>query len=135
MAMEEKKPQERRKYVRFDVKTKVNFRLTKKRDDEVVLKQLSGTTKNISVEGICFTSETKLEPGSKLELEVVLPGEPEPLLLRGEVKWVYPVQSGQDKETYDTGVRLFTIDKGDENRFMGYVCEKMTERLSRYLHL
>ncbi|MBN2097866.1 MAG: PilZ domain-containing protein [Candidatus Omnitrophica bacterium] len=134
--MEEKKPEERRKYVRFNVQTKVNFQVVPEKKESAPSTRVEGISKNISAEGICFSSEKKLTPGSKLELEIFLPNEPEPLLLMGEVKW--SEASGQQqtgKTLYDTGVQLFNIAPNDENRYVKYVVDKMMECLSRYLHL
>ncbi len=133
--MKEDKKIEQRKYIRFDVQTRVNFRVKQKKEGEAPTARVSGLSKNISAEGICIKSETQLRPGSKLELEIFLPAESKPLHLKGEVRWSRPLGSGEGKPVFATGVKLFTIDKSDENRFVGYVCDKMTENLSRYLHL
>lgn len=125
------KPDERRKYVRVDVEAKVNFQVGEGK--EFSSDKFSGVSKNISAEGVCFDSPTKLDSGTKLKLNITLAPNAKPLHLAGEVKWSEASKVG--KSIFTTGVKLFTVDKADEAKFMGYVCEKMTERLSQYLHL
>ncbi|MBL7084588.1 MAG: PilZ domain-containing protein [Candidatus Omnitrophica bacterium] len=133
--MEEKNFVERRRYVRLNVNTKVNFMV--KGEKDVSRENLSGLSKNISIEGICFTSKQQLKPGANLQLEIFFPSDPEPLLLRGEVKWCWPIEApeGKDSVSFGIGVKLYTLKKTDENRYMRYVLDKMMERFSRYLHL
>ena len=134
--MEEKKPVERRKYIRLAIGTKVNFRVVKEKKEEAAPKEkVSALSKNMSVEGICFRTDRDVASGAKVELEIFLSSEPEPLLLEGEIKWSQPVLTKEGKKMFHIGVQLSTFAKNDENRYMRYVCEKMTERLSRYLHL
>lgn len=133
--MEEKKSAERRRYARLDVNTKVNFMVKGKK--EVSTKNLSAISKNISIEGICFTSKNQLKTGDNLQLELFLPAEPEPLLLKGEVKWCRPIDKpeGKSPTDFEIGVKLHTLKESDESRYMQYVLDKMMERLSQYLHL
>jgi len=134
--MEEKKPVERRKYIRLAIGTKVNFRVLKEKKKEGAPKEnVSALSRNMSVEGICFRADRDVASGAEVELEIFLPSEPEPLLLRGEIKWSQPVLTKEGKKMFDIGVQLSTFAKDDENAYIRYVCEKMTERLSRYLHL
>jgi len=112
--MKEKKPVDRRKYLRFKLRVKVKCHIKKMRKGKKPSLEISGITKNISVAGICFTSETKLEPGRKITLEMFLPFQSKPLYLEGEVKWSRSVKAKKDRKMSDTGVKLFTIDKGDE---------------------
>ena len=134
--MEEKKPVDRRKYMRLAIGTKVNFRVVKEKKEEGAPEEkVCALSRNMSVEGICFRADRDVASGAEVELEIFLPSEPEFLLLRGEIKWSQHVLTKEGKKMFDIGVRLSTFAKGDENAYMRYVCEKMTERLSRYLHL
>ena len=134
--MKEKRPQERRRYVRVDVAAKVIFRVKPENKGGAPPEGISAVSKNLSVEGICFTSEQHLAPGTDLELQIVLSSDPEPLILNGEVKWSRPAQkAGSPKAMFDIGIELHTLGLSDENRYLRYVSEKMMERLSQYLHL
>ncbi len=132
--MENKSNTEKRKYVRLDVDATVNICVKESAQKDALVAMLSAIMKNVSTEGVCFTSEEKLSVGDIIELETCLSSESEPLRLKGEVKWSTAVEK-EGKAFFDTGVKLLSIDKSDEHRFINFVCEKMTERLSRYLHL
>lgn len=133
--MEEKQRVDKRKYVRLNLETRVRVEPARRKKKAELARKVEGITKNISVEGICFTSESKFKPGTKITVEVFLPEERKSVHLKGEVRWINSIPQEEGKETFDTGVKLYTIDKKDENRFIEFVCDKMTERLSRYLHL
>ncbi len=119
--LEKQKPVDRRKYIRFDTEIKVNFQIQEKRKDSTLPGKISGISRNISVEGICFISKKKLEPGNRLELEVFFPSESKPLRIEGEVRWSRLVQSKKSKAMFETGVELFTLDKGDVNKFISNI--------------
>jgi len=125
---------ERRRFVRFDVQCKVIFRVKDNAPGQPSSDVVVAVSKNLSVEGICFKCEHKLKPGTILKLEVFLPNQEHPLNLEGKVIW-HRVVFQEDKELFETGVNLFTLNKDDESKFVAYVCDKMTERLSKYLHL
>lgn len=133
--MEGKSFVDKRRYIRFDSEIKISFQIKDKTKEQNPSRAVSAITKNLSTEGICFVSDRKLEPGSVLELEILLPSHPQPLHLEGRVVWLCPLQQQEAKEIFDVGVKLFTLEKADENRFVGYICDKMTQHLSRYLHL
>ena len=142
--MQEKKQQEeRRKYIRLNVANEVNFRVRDKKTPACrqagtgpLKAKTSGVSKDISMEGICFSTEKQLESGTKLDLEIMLPSGSEPLILKGEVKWSRLLEAEANaKAMFDTGVQLLVIQESDENRYLRYVNQKMMERLSRYLHL
>lgn len=132
--MEKEKFVERRRYARFEVGTKVNYRIGKKQK-KASLEKVKAVSKNMSVEGICFQSNEEITAGTQIELEVFLSGEPEPLLLRGEVRWSRSIEPKDAKPLFEIGVRLFTFDQSNESSYLHYVCDKMTERLRRHLEL
>ncbi len=135
--MQEKKQQEeRRKYIRLNAANKLNFCVRDKKKALPLEAKSSAVSKDIGVEGICFSTEKQLEPGTKLDLEIMLPSESEPLILKGEVKWSRSLKTQANaRAMFDTGVQLLIVQKSDENRYLRYVNQKMMERLSRYLHL
>jgi len=125
---------ERRRYVRLDTDAKITFQIQPE-SSESPSDRVSTIAKNLSIEGICFICGKKLEPGSFLKLEVFFPEQPKPLCLEGRVKWSQLIEHPESKKTFITGLKLFTIPKSDESRFMGYVCDKMTQSLIKHLHL
>lgn len=104
------KEKERRKYKRYntavnihfdfthDLETKVKFKFIdhKQKDSS---KKYSAVSKNISVEGLCFSSEREVKQGDLLDLEVYLPNAKDPILMRGKVRWCKPSEEETSKET------------------------------------
>ncbi|MDP8216877.1 MAG: PilZ domain-containing protein [Candidatus Kaelpia imicola] len=120
----------RRKYFRLEVGAKVNV-YSEEKSKSIREDKISATVKSISAGGVCFSSGTKFTLGNIIKLEVLLPDENMPFCLRGEVIWSNPVDSG---DRYDTGVKMLSMGEGDEQKFIKYICAKMSERLSKYLH-
>jgi c-di-GMP-binding flagellar brake protein YcgR len=120
----------RRKYFRVEVDAKVDI-YSEERSKSIREDKISANIKNISAGGISFSSDIKLTPGNIVKLEILFPDESTPLCLRGEVVWSSPAVSG---DSYDTGVKMLSINESDEQKFIKYICTKMSERLSKYLH-
>jgi hypothetical protein len=114
---------ERRKYPRYDtemkvyiqlkydVKTRVKFRvMTAGRKVEVAHKY-SGLSKNVSAEGICFAAKKKLKKGDLLFIEVYEPKVKGPVVMEGVVRWSrkLPLIAGK-KDMYSTGVLLISVN-------------------------
>ena len=111
--------QEKRQYQRYDTEIKVYFRVSF--DIETIVKfmvigkgkkktrpkKYSALSKNVSVNGLCFNSDKKLNKGDILFLEVFLPKQKNPISMEGEVRWSQP--SGK-KGRFDTGLRIATVD-------------------------
>ena len=135
--MSQKSDEDKRRYIRFDTNIKVSFKVKDKAKGGAggPSKSISAIAKNLSVEGICFSTKKKLEQGKLIELEILLPGRQEPLHLTGVVCWIKPLTKKTNTEKFDIGIKLFTINRNDEARFLGYISDKMMQRLSEYLHL
>jgi hypothetical protein len=96
--------------VRYDLKTKVEFQLIDKSKKRLLSKKYPGISRNVSAEGMRFSSDKKLRKGTDLYLEVYLPKRKDPIYMTGEVKWskklfIYP----KDAYEFDTGVKLKSI--------------------------
>ncbi len=124
---------DRRKYPRFKLEAKLKIQVQKKNNKTPV--EVSGRVRNMSIEGLCFASGKEFKNGEKLHLKIWLPSEPKPLQLQGETKWCIPVKRDNNKKLFETGVKLFILKQKDEDKFIGYVCEKTRNYLSQYLHL
>lgn len=131
--MDQSSIEDKRKYLRLNVATKINYRIRNKGEAGAAASE-AGIGKNISMDGICFKAKQKLDSGTMIDLEIFLPSEAEPLLLKGEVRWSRDIKA-EGKTEYETGVALATVRDTDENRYLRYVNERMMERLSRYLHI
>ncbi|MCK5707500.1 MAG: PilZ domain-containing protein [Candidatus Aureabacteria bacterium] len=120
---------EKRKYIRFEAQTSINVQLHSK--GYLSPEKILGLTKNMSVEGVCFISEKEFRSGDILTLQVKLPNQSESLALEGEVRWCKTVSRGEIEEKFETGVKLFTVEKSDETKFVGYVNYKLIQRLKK----
>ena len=125
---------ERRKYIRMDIKCKIDFKVIGKKKFK-----FTGTIKNISGEGIgiTFLTNDPLPKNTPLDLNVTLPCSPKPVHLNGQVRWCDMGDGirGKSKKPYSMGVRLVGVDENDEARFFIYVYEKTVEKFDQYLKL
>jgi len=133
--MKEKVFVERRKYIRFNADSKVNIQVEKGKKRALPSAKVSAIAKNLSVEGLYFKSKKKFNHGTLIKLEIYLSSLRKPLHLEGKVIWSHALRKKSEKGFFDTGVKLFTVKKADESKFLGYVCEKMMGRLGRFAHI
>lgn len=97
--------------VAYDLKTRVEYQILDKDKAQVSSVKYEAVSKNVSAEGLCFTSKRKLEKGNFLLLEVYLPKQTEPIPMQGQVAWCRAVVgSDMAGHQFDTGVRLSTVD-------------------------
>lgn len=127
------KAAEKRKYIRFFADTKISFKTQEKK--QASEKEILGALKNLSIEGICFMSDSKLEPGTIIKVEAVLPSRTNPLRLEGEVRWAQSKKEIDGKEMFEIGVKLFTIEKSDEAKFIGHIYDVMLQNLDKQIPL
>lgn len=109
---------ERRKYVRFDTEVKINFHVsyllkTKVRfqlenGGKILPPKYPALSRNISVEGLGFSSDKKLKDGDCLYMEVYLPGQAKPVYMEGKVCWSRRTL-GKERYKYNTGIKLITV--------------------------
>lgn len=96
--------------VSYDVKTKIKFQVLNKKKDKLLPERFSGLSKNVSVDGMRFASKKRLSKGDNLYIEVYLPKQKSPICMTGEVIWskmLSPHSKGDYQ--FDTGVRLITV--------------------------
>jgi len=118
------KQEERRRYKRYetqlevrysfvyDIKTLVKFQVKDKQTGQLLSRKYSALSKDVSVEGLCFTSGKLLEKADLLHLEVYVPGAQKPVAMEGGVIWSKPASwEPQDENKFDTGVRLFSVQE------------------------
>jgi len=115
--------QDKRKYERFDtevkiyfqvsydLKTRVEYQILDKDKKETASAKYEAVSRNVSAEGLCFTSDKNLEKGELLFLEIYLPKQKEAIPMKGEVVWCRPDSLAKKNEgKFDTGVRLIMVD-------------------------
>ena len=114
--------EERRKYARLDIRSKVNFSIIETPEDETPPDRFRAIGKNIGVEGILITSDEELDTGMILDLEIYFPDKTGPVYLEGEVKWCKPLKGDDEKGKYDIGVKFLAVDKNHVVMLVKYVC-------------
>ena len=103
--------QEKRKSVRLQEAIPVRQRAQDSKTIEVT------QAKNISTGGLCIATDTPLDIGSKLNIEVNVPRSLRPYYAQGEVVWLKETDGSGDKE-FDVGVKfLRIISKNDLEGF------------------
>jgi c-di-GMP-binding flagellar brake protein YcgR len=123
---------ERRKFIRFDLDTNVRFRFFDNIDEH-----LKGKAKNLSGEGVCVVTEKEMPRDKDIELDISIPGKKGAARVHGKVIWTHRIK-GVDKRVpdhYEAGIKLYTVDKADENTLLKYYCERMVDNLSKYVHI
>jgi len=119
---------DRRKYARLDLKSRVEARLLARDLLSAVSDIFPAAGKNIGIEGICLASAKKLKQGDMLELQISLPGRKSAFNIKGEVRWC--LFSGIDErgqDLYESGVKFLTIEKEHVRLMVGYLCGKLCE--------
>jgi len=126
------KRDDRREFIRFDFDANIKFRFFDKIDENV-----RGKAKNLSAEGVCIVTEKEIPRDKDVELDIYLPGKKKPVRVHGSVVWTHKIKSTGKKTAsrFETGIKLYTIDKDDENSLLKYYCERMTDNLIKYIHL
>ena len=109
---------ERRKYERYDMEAKVHFYadyvLKTKVKFQVVdagkIKRYMGISRNISAEGMRFSSGVKLKKGDILLIELFLPKIKKPIPMTAIVRWSKKMRVLRGQYAFDTGARLITVE-------------------------
>jgi c-di-GMP-binding flagellar brake protein YcgR len=118
---------ERRKYIRLEIPVEVAYvpageKLLRKTD-----------TKNISAEGIRVTSPESMDVGAALEIKLSFENLPNPVHLRGKVKWVKKLSS-EDEAPFDIGIEFTGIEEDNKNTFLKLLCDLLyaqAEKMSK----
>jgi len=123
----EYKRDERRRFARFDLDANVKFRFFDNIDENI-----KGKAKDLSAEGVCIVTERELPRDKDVELDILLPGRKRPVRVRGKLAWIHKIK-GAGKglpSRYEAGIKLYTVDKNDENTLLKYYCEQIVDNLS-----
>ncbi|MCK5214448.1 MAG: PilZ domain-containing protein [Candidatus Omnitrophica bacterium] len=122
---------ERRQFIRFNIDMDLKFQIEGQGGSDADL--LTGICTNLSIEGLCMCCNHNLKSGDKLNMEIILPAEEGSVHLKGVVCWCRLCKGGKDGE-FEVGVKLFTISKNEETRFILFVCELMKHDLVKYIN-
>lgn len=103
---------ENRNFIRLNVPLEVQYRVLES------LKGLKATfTENVSESGMRLDFKEWLEPGTRLELTIRIPGESSPLWTIGRLVWM---RRGPLGKYFDGGVEITHIKIEDRERLIKY---------------
>ena len=94
----------------YDFQTKVDFA---PHDSSKLAssKKHTGFTRNISTQGVCFSSSVKLNEGVMLDMDVYIKNTSDPVKLQGEVRWSkLTLVDNLGNKHFDTGVHLNLVN-------------------------
>ena len=118
----DQKPSEQRKFHRYSaevevlfqvaypLKTQMNFQIIDQESGELYTSKYPAFSKNVGIEGFCFTTSLRLEQGEHIYLEVFLDGKKDPIAMEGQVRWSrqsLPL-SGKERK-FETGVKIISV--------------------------
>ena len=96
--------------VNYDIETKVRFQVLDKDRERLLSRKYAALSRNVSVEGLGFSSNRKLRKGDIVYLEVYLPKQAKPIYMTGEVRCSNPALAKQKYNyRFNSGVRLLTV--------------------------
>lgn len=111
----------RRRFLRFEVSDFLEIRPLNE-----VARYVKGHTFNLSLMGICFSSEIEWKTGQVLFIDYFIPQQLDSVKLKVVVAWSELID---DEHGYLTGVQIIDIEKNKEERFINYYFQKLKERL------
>lgn len=123
----------RRRFIRFDLDTNIKFRFF----DNIIEESIKGKAKNLSAEGVCIVTEKDIPLDKDIELDISLPGKKRAIRVSGRIVWIHKIKSMNKElpDRHEAGIKLYTVDKDDENTLLRYYCERMVDNLSQYAHI
>ena len=108
--------EERRKFIRLEVPVELKYIATGGTARREV------TTKDLSCEGLRFTSDEDLKKGSGLELNLDIPNASNPVHIDAKVVWTKRL-STEDGSPFDVGIEFTKIEEDNKNTFLKYLCD------------
>mgnify|MGYP001071329371 CR=1 FL=1 len=131
-------PKERRKYTRASVSSAVKFKILDSKNPAICSRMIQAKVLDISEEGLCIGTNTVQIDGlhvfhpsssyrNKLEIEVELHPELQPLRTLAEVKWYSKVED-ETGWIYKMGVNWESLTESDRKTLKSFL-----KRKDRYL--
>lgn len=113
----------RRRLIRLEVSDFLEIRPLNE-----VATTIKGASKNISLMGICFSSEIEWQKGQLLHIDYFIPDEMDSVKLRVVIVWSELIDSSQG---YFCGGEIIKVEQGKEEKFANYYFQKLQERFHR----
>jgi c-di-GMP-binding flagellar brake protein YcgR len=112
---------EKRKFMRFDVSVEVEYMVP---GNSAPIEGIS-VTRNLSREGMQLTINTKLVPGTELEIKLRIPEDSAPVYAKGDVVWI---NKAEEKSETDAGIKFTQMSPFDRNRILDHVYKEWVEQ-------
>lgn len=97
----------------YDLETELKYKIVEDKDHKADPDIHKGTSKNISLKGLCFQSPVELHKGERLKVELLLPIIDSSVLMEGVVAWSQKADDLISKDyTYETGIEIQSV-KGE----------------------
>ncbi|KJJ84233.1 Type IV pilus assembly PilZ domain protein [Candidatus Omnitrophus magneticus] len=125
--MKKKMPQEKRKYARLNIQSKINFSVIETSENAAPRDRFRAIGNNIGVEGIMIISDKEIEPDTILNMEIFFKEKYDPVYIQGEVKRCLTITTGAHKGKYDIGIRFLTVDKNHVLMLIKCLCGSLGE--------
>lgn len=133
--MQTKPFRERRKFIRFVVDARVNYRSKECAENNNADKSIPGLVRNLSVSGSCLILDAPFAVGAALSLEIILPSFSHAVHLEGIVIWSRPFMNQDVSSMFETGIKFTSIAKKDEPVFLNFLQKKMIKQTDRHSRL
>ncbi|MFA5338796.1 MAG: PilZ domain-containing protein [Candidatus Omnitrophota bacterium] len=111
---------EKRKFMRFDVAVEVEYMVP---GNGAPIEGIS-VTRNLSREGMQITVNSKLVPGTELEIKLRIPEDMAPVYAKGDLVWV---EKSEIKTESSAGVKFSQMSPFDRNRILDHVYKEWVE--------
>ena len=113
----------RRRFLRFEVQDFLEVRPLNE-----VAKYVKGKSYNLSLMGICFSSEVEWKKGQVLFIDYFIPEDMDSIQLKISIVWSEFIN---EAEGYLTGAQIIHVDPQKELRFVNYYFQKLKEKFFR----
>lgn len=112
---------EKRKFMRFDVAVEVEYMVP---GNGAPIEGIS-VTRNLSREGMQISVNSKLLPGTELEIKLRIPEDAAPVYAKGDLVWV---EKAEAKTESSSGVKFTQMSPFDRNRILDHVYKEWVEQ-------
>ena len=112
---------EKRKFMRFEVAIEIEYMVP---GNGTPLEGIS-ITRNLSREGMQANLNSKLIPGTELEIKLRIPGDPAPVYAKGDIAWI---DKAEAKTESAAGIKFTQVSPFDRNRILDHVYRQWVEQ-------
>ncbi len=114
---------DKRKYPRLDIKGSVKYRIPENMDISMA------SLKNISGGGICLLAEHDLKENTTVTLELMLPGDSNPIIAGGEVRWCDALEQPLGRFSHCIGIQFVKIDDDKRKAIISFVVRRLKSQV------